>query len=125
MTAQARGLDPARMRARLIAMLTLIVTLAVLALGFFAIAAFDRAVEPEIANRTRLIGSIVRSEVQRSLELGIPIDSLVDLDRYLAETLEQFGEVDRISVTTTSGSMLAEVQSPTGPSLLKRSASAT
>jgi MFS family permease len=120
MTSRAMRLDPAPIRARLIGMLTAIVTVAVVALGFFAITAFDRAVKPELANRTRLIGSIIRSEVQRNLELGIPINALVGLDRYLTEMLEHFGEVDRISVKTATGATLAEAQSPTGPSLLER-----
>lgn len=120
MTSRAKGFDPAPIRARLIGMLTAVVTIAVLALGLFAISAFERAVEPELANRTRLIGSIIRSEVQRNLELGIPFNSLVGLDRYLTTALEHFDEVDRISVRTTDGALLAEVQSPTGPSLLER-----
>lgn len=120
MIASGRDLDSARIRARLIAMLSVVVTAAVLALGLFAMTAFDRAVAPELANRTRLIGSIIRSEIQRSLELGIPINALAGLDRYLTETLDQFDEVERITIKTAAGATLAEVQSPTGPSLLER-----
>ncbi|WP_119458275.1 MFS transporter [Rhodospirillaceae bacterium SYSU D60014] len=120
MRSRARGFDHVRVRARLIGMLTAIVTASVLALGLTAITAFDRAVAPELANRTRLIGSIIRSEVQRSLQLGIPFDALAGLDRYLSETLEQFSEVDYISVNTASGSTVAEARSPTGRSLLEQ-----
>lgn len=91
-----------------------------MALGLIAIAAFERAVAPELTNRTRLIGSIVRSDVQRSLELGIPFRELVGLDRYVTDTLDKFGEVDRISVKDASGSTVLEVQSLSGPSLLQR-----
>jgi MFS family permease len=115
-----RSIDPAGMRTRLIATLTLIVTMSVLALGLVAMIAFERSVEPELANRTRLIGTIVRSNVQRGLELGIPLERLEGVQRYLTETLQKFAEVDRISITTTAGTTIAEVQSPTGPSLLQR-----
>jgi predicted MFS family arabinose efflux permease len=116
----ARGLDRAGLRTRLIGMLVAMVTASVVAVGAAAIAAFDRAVEPELANRTRLIGSIVRSELQRALELGIPFDAIAGLDRYLSETLEKFEEVDRISVTTVSGRTVAVVERPTAPSIFQR-----
>jgi predicted MFS family arabinose efflux permease len=120
MNARARGLDRDGLRTRLIGMLVAMVTASVIAVGAIAIAAFDRAVEPELANRTRLIGSIVRAEIQRALELGIPFDAIVGLDRYLSETLEKFEEVDRIFVTTVSGRTVAVVERPTAPSIFQR-----
>jgi hypothetical protein len=116
----ARGLDRAGLRTRLIGILVAMVTASVVAVGAAAIAAFDRAVEPELANRTRLIGSIVRSELQRALELGIPFDAIAGLDRYLSETLEKFEEVHRISVTTDSGRTIAVVERPMAPSIFQR-----
>jgi MFS family permease len=104
------------LRSRLIQILAAIVITSVLAAGVASIAAFDRAVEPELANRTRLIGSIVRAELQRTLELGIPLDAIGGLDRYLAETLAKFQEVERIAVTTASGDVIAAIEN-TGRSL--------
>ena len=76
MTIFKDSIDRDSLRSRLILMLAAIVTTSVLAVGFAAVSAFDRAVQPELANRTRLIGTIVRSEIQRALELGIPIDAV-------------------------------------------------
>jgi predicted MFS family arabinose efflux permease len=119
----ARGLDRDGSRTglsgSLAAMVTAMVIASVVALGAAAIVAFDRAVEPELANRTRLIGSIVRSEIQRALELGIPFDAIVGLDRYLSDALEKFEEVDRISVTTASGQSVAVVERPKAPSIFE------
>jgi hypothetical protein len=115
-----RLIDPAAMRTRLTAALAMILTLSILALGLVSMVAFDRSVEPELTNRTRLIGTIIRSNVQRGLDLGIPLERLEGLQRYLTETLQKFAEVDRISITTASGITVAEVQSPTGPSVLQR-----
>ena len=120
MTARARGLDRDGLRARLIGMLVAMVTASVVVVGAAAVTAFDRAVEPELANRTQLIGSIVRGEIQRALEVGIPFDAIVGLDRYLSETLEKFEEVDRISVTTVSGQTVAFVERSTAASIFER-----
>ncbi len=116
----ARGLDRTGLRARLIGILVAMVTASVMTVGAAAITAFDRAVEPELVNRTRLIGSIIRSELQHALELGIPFDAIAGLDRYLSETLEKFEEVNRISVTTASGQTVAVVERPTVPSVFQR-----
>jgi len=116
--APRRGIDRDSLRARLILMLAAMVTASVLAVGYAAISAFDRAVEPELANRTRLIGTILRAEIQRALELGIPIDAVAGLDRYLTGTLEQFGEVDRITITTAAGRSVAVAERPAEPSLI-------
>lgn len=112
--------NPGSLRSRLIQILAAIVTVSVVAAGAASIAAFDRAVEPELAKRTRLIGSIVRAELQRTLELGIPLDAIAGLDRYLSETLAKFQEVERIAVTTASGNVVAVVERPeSGRSVLE------
>lgn len=120
MTERARGLDRTGLRARLTGMLVALVTASVLTLGLAAVAAFDRAVEPELANRTRLIGTIIRTEIQRAIELGIPFDALAGLDSYLAETLARFDEVERIVVTSRSGEVIAAAERPASPSILGR-----
>ena len=51
-----RGLDRNGFRNALVVMVVAMVTVSILAVGAFAIGAFDRAVEPELTNRTRLIG---------------------------------------------------------------------
>jgi len=116
----ARGLDRDGLRSRLIGLVAAMVTASVVAVGAIAIDAFDRAVEPELTNRTRLIGSVVRGEIQRALELGIPFDAIVGLDRYLSEMLENFDEVDGISVTSASGQTVAAIERPATPSIFEQ-----
>jgi hypothetical protein len=120
MTAPTRNLDRDSLRGRLILMLAAMVAASVLAVGYAAISAFDRAVEPELANRTRLIGTILRDEIQRAIELGIPIDAVAGLDRYLSDTLEKFAEVDRITISTATGQPIAAAERPAAPSLIKQ-----
>lgn len=103
-----RELDSGFFRVRLIVLVVGGVTAALLALGVSALLAFDRAVAPELENRTRLIGAIVRGEIQQAVELGIPVDAIAGLDRHLGETLGRFGEVERIAVRSMAGELLAE-----------------
>jgi MFS family permease len=105
---------------RLTLALAAIVTASLLALSHLAVGAFDRAIEPELASRTRLVGAIVREAVQRPLERGIPFEALAGLDRYLAETLARFEEVERIAIVTVDGNTLAEAARPAPRSLLER-----
>ena len=102
-----RSIDPEGFRSQLAVVLLAGVFASVVAAGAAAVAAFDRAVGPELSNRTRLIGVIVRAEVQRAAEAGIPLSSIAGLDRYLSVTLEKFREVERISVSTSSGQSVA------------------
>jgi len=118
MTVSSGRIDRDRLRGRLTLMLATLVTASVLAVGFAAVSAFNRAVEPELANRTRLIVTIIRAEIQRALELGIPIDAVAGLDRYLDRSLEQFAEVDRITIATAAGKPVALVERAGAPSLM-------
>lgn len=112
MNDKRQGLDTTRTRARLITVVAVLVTAAVMAVGAAALSTFERAVEPELNNRARLIGAIVRQEVQHALELGIPFTAIVGLELYLTETLDKFEGVDRIAVHTTGAQEIASVVSP-------------
>jgi hypothetical protein len=120
MRSNPRTVDPEGFRTRLAVVLLACVFASVVAVGAAAVAAFDRAVGPELSNRTRLIGVIVRAEVQRAAEAGIPLNSIAGLDRYLSETLEKFREVERISVATSSGQSVAVVERRDAAPILPR-----
>lgn len=107
MTASAGDAIARGLRLRLIALLLALLGGTVLAVGLHAIDAFERAVAPELSKRTRLIGAIVRAELQRALELGVPLDAMAGLDGYLTQTLHSFEEVDRIVVRTSDGAVIA------------------
>jgi len=102
---------------RLSLVLAGIMLMAVIGLGLFTLNAFDRKIAPELANRNHLIGAIVRSEVQHTLELGVPLDAMTGLERYLHDTLKRFPEVDRIAVIAETGAVVAEVRRETDAGL--------
>jgi len=97
----------AGLRLRLTVLLAVVVFGAVLALGGAAVQAFQRAVAPEMDKRVRLIGVVLRAEMQRALELGIGLDAVAGLDRYLADTLESFDEIAFIAVHAADGRVVA------------------
>ena len=120
MNGSVRSLDNVSLRTRLIGVLVAITITSVIALSAAAIAAFDRAVDPELANRSQLIGSIVRSEIQHALELGVPFNAIVGLDRYLSETLAKFEEVNHINITSISGQEIASIKRHTTPTTFEQ-----
>lgn len=81
----------------------------VIVFSVFTLTAFDRAIAPEVQDRTRLIGTLIRIEVQRTLELGIPMAALGGFDAYIEETIADFPEVRRIAITSSEGLTIAEV----------------
>ncbi len=99
-------------RLRLVALLVALISGTVLALGAVAIGSFERAVAPELAQRTRLIGAVVRAELQRALDLGVHLDSMAGIDRYLTSTLAKFDEIEGIAVHDEHGLALASARRP-------------
>ena len=109
--------NPAHLRSRLAVVLIGVVAAVMFALSFFTISAFDRAIAPEIEARTRLIGEVVRAELQRALELGIPITDIRGLEAYLGEMIADFPEMRRITILAATGQQVAEVRRDDGPSM--------
>jgi len=112
-------LDPGLLRARLIAVLTVIMLAVVGMFGVATLSAFDNAIAPELENRTTLIGSILRDEIQHTLDLGIPFEALGGLDSYIQETISNFDEIQRIAIVDANGGIVAEVRREERPSLLE------
>ncbi len=83
---------------KLMPLAAILVTLAVVILGTFSIKYMSESIEPEIANRIKLIGKIVNSNIQRSVSAGIPIDKIVGAEQYLANLLNDFQEVSYIGI---------------------------
>jgi len=73
---------------------------AALIFGVLTILKINRAIEPEIASRTRLIGTIVNTNIQRAVSAGVPLKQLVGAEQYFGDLLENFHEVGYIGVAT-------------------------
>lgn len=99
-------------RSRLFLVLLALIAGTLLAVASHVIGAFDRAVAPELNKRTRLIGTIVRTELQRALELGQQLNAMAGLESYLSTTIDKFGEVDAIVVRAADGTAIAAARRP-------------
>jgi predicted MFS family arabinose efflux permease len=74
-------------------------------LGALSLHAFNRAIEPELANRAGLVGSIVRASIQRALDLGMSLNQLVGTDVYLEHILDDFPEISFIAIVGADGTI--------------------
>lgn len=96
--------QPGRLKAKILARvlpitIVLLVTSALI-LGTLVMRAVTRSIEPELAARTNLIGTVVSENVQRALESGIALDEIVGADRYFGDMLERLPEVAYIAIAT-------------------------
>lgn len=73
---------------------------AALALGALTRRAVNESIEPELASRTGLIGTIVSANVQRAVSAGVPLQELVGAERYFGARLSELPEVAYIAVAT-------------------------
>ncbi len=97
--------------ARLVPLAALMIVIAAVVLGTFILRAFNKAVDPELSNRSLLIGTIVRADIQRALDLGIPLNQLAGTETYLEKVLTDFPEVSSITVRSADQKVLSRAQS--------------
>ncbi len=88
----------------------LVIMVAAVLLGSFAVKVFDEAVEPELNRRTHLIGATVRANIQLALDSGIPLTDIAGADRYLEEVLRAFGEISFLALVAESGEIVASAK---------------
>ena len=71
-----------------------------LILGLFTIRTVNRSIEPEIANRTSLMCTVINQNIQRAVNAGVPLGKLVGAEQYFGNFLQEFPEVAYIGVAT-------------------------
>lgn len=99
---------PPELRGRLSLTLSAFVAVAFLGFSGIVLFAFEQAIEPELESRATVVAELIRSEMQRTLELGIPISALGGLSSYLDGILQDFREISSIAITLPSGEPIAE-----------------
>jgi MFS family permease len=87
------------------------IVIAAVVLGSFILRSFNKAVDPELSNRSVLIGTIVRADIQRALDLGIPLSQLAGTKTYLEKVLTDFPEVSSITVRSADQKIVSRAQS--------------
>jgi len=98
---QTPGRSLARAVARRLAPLAaLLIVAGALILGAITVQNVRRSVEPELAARTSLIGTVVSENVERAVSAGAPLDQLVGAERFFGAMLAELPEVAYIAVAT-------------------------
>lgn len=99
---------PPELRSRLSLTLSAFIALAFAGFSAVVLFAFEEAIEPELESRATVVAELIRSEMQRTLELGIPISALGGLSPYLESILHDFREISGISIALPNGETIAE-----------------
>lgn len=86
--------------ARLLPITVGLVVVSSLLLSGVVIRAVGKSIEPELAARTNLIGTVVGDNVERALDSGIELDQIVGAESYFGEMLERLPEVAYIAIAT-------------------------
>ena len=76
---------------------------AALALTVLTLKNFERILSPQVILKSSVIASSVRATIQSAIELGIPFESLVGMDDFLADTLFDNAEIEFIQVKDMTG----------------------
>ena len=61
-----------------------------LALALLTIRTVNGSIEPEIANRTTLMGTVINRNIQRAVSAGVPLGKLVGAEQYFGNFLKEF-----------------------------------
>jgi predicted MFS family arabinose efflux permease len=78
----------------------LLIVVSALVLGLLTIGTVNRSIEPEITNRTTLMGTVINKNIQRAVSAGVPLEKLVGAEQYFGSFLLEFPEVAYIGVAT-------------------------
>jgi MFS family permease len=102
---QAITTDPSRslagqIAARLAPAAAVLIIASALIVGAVVLSRVNDSIEPELAARTNLIGTVVSENVQRALDTGVPLDSLVGAESYFGDMLHLLPEVAYVAVAT-------------------------
>ncbi|MEM7223018.1 MAG: MFS transporter [Pseudomonadota bacterium] len=71
-----------------------------LTLGMFVHQEVTKSFEPELAARTKVIGTVANNNIQRAINAGVPLTNLVGAETYFGELLEHFPEVSYFGIAT-------------------------
>lgn len=77
-----------------------LVVISSLLLGGLVSREITKSIEPELAARTNLIGTVVSANVQRALDSGIELDQIVGADSFFGDMLDRLPEVAYIAIAT-------------------------
>ncbi len=97
------------LRTRALAVTSLVLILSQIAFSYFNVSDFRTHYTQKIRDKCQTLGSLVQSDIDYLLGLGIPIDKLVKIDTLLADILNNFPELAKITISDADGTPLYRV----------------
>ncbi|CUH67750.1 Major Facilitator Superfamily protein [Thalassovita gelatinovora] len=97
------------LRLRVTMALVVIIAVTVAAFSVVTFRTFDEAIVPELRQRTKILGTMLRDDLQRTLELGIPIEAVAGFGEKAAEIVDDFPEVQRVRIVSSTGAVLVDI----------------
>jgi len=79
---------------------TMLVLGSALLLGYVIQQDVAHSFEPELAARTKLIGTVANTNVQRAVSAGVPLQQLVGAENYFDDLLRNFPEISYFGIST-------------------------
>ncbi|MFP3569981.1 MFS transporter [Paraburkholderia sp. SIMBA_030] len=107
-----------RIASRLTLLAAVFIFASAMLLGNTILSAVNHSMEPELAARSNLIGTVVSENVQRAVAAGVPLEGLVGAERYFGDMLQQLPGVAHIAVVT--GHVVLEAGKRIAPDLALR-----
>ncbi len=106
---------------RVVGWVAAIVLLSLTLMAFAAVRTFEASLEPEMNKRTALIAATVREEIERAMDFGVPLEAIGGASEYLDELLNEFPELEKITLLSNSGRLIASSSqgASTGPDATK------
>jgi len=71
-----------------------------LLLGAYVYTSVERSFQPELAARSKLIGTVANNSIQRAVSSGVPLERLVGAEEYFEDLLKNFPEISYFGVAT-------------------------
>ncbi len=97
------------LKARALIITSLILILSQVAFSYFNLKDFRGRYFSEIQGKCRTLGSLVQTDVDYLLNLGIPVDKLIKIDNLLNKVLQSIPELSDIAIVDIAGDPLYRV----------------
>jgi MFS family permease len=97
------------LKTRALAITSFILILSQVAFSYFNLSEFRGRYFNEIQSKCETLGSLIKTDVDYLLKLGIPINKLIKIDKLLDEVLQNIPQLSDIAIVDTAGVPLYRV----------------
>jgi len=108
-TKKKRKIYGVSLKARALIVTSLVLILSQVAFSYFNLNDFRGRYFSEIQGKCETLGSLIKTDVDYLLKLGIPINKLIKIDTLLDEVLQSIPELSDIAIIDTTGEPLYRV----------------